>query len=71
MNPDRLFSMLVRMVMRKAVNKGLDAGIDRMTRGGGTGPQEGEASRPAPGQDRSRARQLKKSVRMARRMGRF
>ncbi|WP_371060335.1 hypothetical protein [Rhodosalinus sp. 5P4] len=71
MNPDRLFSMLVRMVMRKAVNKGLDAGIDKMSKGSGRGSEDSRAQRPAPRSDRKRAGHLKRSMRLARRIGRF
>lgn len=69
MNVDHMIRMVFRMFVRKAVNRGMNAGIDRVA-GGGKTPQTPE--------DKARARQAKKmgrranqAQRIARRMGRF
>lgn len=57
MNVHQLFDMITRMVLRKLVNKGIDAGIQRAT---GGGQQDKEAQRAI--------RRARRAVRMGNRL---
>ncbi|WP_273524259.1 hypothetical protein [Rhodosalinus sediminis] len=67
MNANRIVQMVLRQVMRRLIGRGINAGIDRATRG-----KRGDdaAQGPPPG-GRDRARKTKKALRLARRFGRF
>ena len=62
---DRMIQMIFNMVIRKVMNKGINAGVDRMTRGKGNPDQKQGQKPPQVGQD------MKKRANMARRLGRF
>ena len=72
MNANQLINMITRMFVRKAMNYGMKAGIDAISRQDSTGraqPQKDRKSAPAsPKIDRRQARQ---AMRMARKIGRF
>ncbi|MGP6086084.1 hypothetical protein [Antarctobacter jejuensis] len=57
MNGQQIINMILRTVMRKLINKGVDAGMNRM--GGGAQQQGREAQRAA--------RQARRAARMANR----
>jgi len=69
MNADRIISMVIRMVMRRVMRTGVDAGINavgkRMNRN-----KDPEKRGKAPDSSES-TRRAKKSIRLARRFGRF
>lgn len=69
MNADRIISMVVRMVMRRIMRSGVDAGIDalgrRMNRNKDP-ERQGKAPDTSEGTRRAR-----KTIRLARRFGRF
>lgn len=72
MNANQLINMAVRIVMRKLLHKGIDAGVDMASRRGhGADPE----ARPDDPQGRAQANETKKrlrqSMRVVRRMGRF
>ena len=69
MNIERLLSMFLRRGMRMVMNKGLNAGIDRMTRGqAGDEDPHAKARRTEANQ---MARKAKQGAKIARRMGRL
>lgn len=72
MNANRLFNMILHHVMRRLLGRGIDAGIERVTRGRGSGQvlPEGRGKAGGPG-DRKAARQRRQAMRVARRIGRF
>ena len=71
MNANRIFNMVLHQVMRRLIGRGVNAGIDRMTRGGARAEGEQDRSaRPRSGK-RQRAGSTKQAMRVARRMGRF
>lgn len=64
---DRIFNIILRQVIGRVVNKGVDAGIDRATRG-----RNGEVpNREQRGQARGAVRQARGAMRMFRRIGRM
>jgi len=72
MNAGNIVNMVVRIIMRRVIGKGINAGVDavgkRMSRGK---TDEGkEDDRPSPGA-KTTGKRMKQSMRMARRMGRF
>jgi hypothetical protein len=63
---DRIINMLISRVLGRLINRGVDAGIARVTRGSGrelTPEQEAQA--------RQTSRTAKQAIRVARRVGRF
>ncbi|TCP61987.1 hypothetical protein EV663_103174 [Rhodovulum bhavnagarense] len=69
MNATQLINMAVRIVMRKFLNKGIDAGIDMATRRRqDTDPAD---RRDAHAQAQDTKKRVKQSMRIARRIGRF
>jgi hypothetical protein len=46
MNANQIINMITRIIMRKAINKGIDVGLNRATRG-----RKQSQHPPAPGQD--------------------
>ena len=69
MKIERLLSMFLRRGMRMVMNKGLNAGIDRMTRGqAGDEDPHAKARRTEANQ---MARKAKQGAKIARRMGRL
>ncbi len=66
MNAERLIQMLFRRVLGRWMNRGIDAGINRMA--GGRGADKGGAQSPDARQTAKRAKQ---AARLTRRMGRF
>ncbi|MEX5729383.1 hypothetical protein Ga0609869_002736 [Rhodovulum iodosum] len=69
MNANRMINMAVRIVMRKLMNKGINAGVDLAARRGqGNDDPADPQKRAAAQQTAKRARQ---AMRVTRRMGRF
>jgi hypothetical protein len=63
---ERFFNMMIQQVVRQVVNRGMNAGIERMTRG------KGDAATPEQQAGaRQNADRVKGAVRMLRRFGRF
>ena len=79
MNANQLVNMFVRIVMRKFMNRGIDAGIDAYARREGKGARRDDGDdKPASAQERKRAqdaqamaRKAKQGARLIRRLGRF
>ncbi|MEL6204688.1 MAG: hypothetical protein AAFR47_05185 [Pseudomonadota bacterium] len=71
MNADQMINRLIRMFTRRAVNKGMRAGIDHVARGGqdpaDMTPEERKRARAM----RKQAQGARRAARMAKRMGRF
>ncbi|MBV2360753.1 hypothetical protein KUH32_13275 [Thalassococcus sp. CAU 1522] len=77
MNANQIINMVVRLVMRKLISKGVDAGMNRAFRGGGgqqsapdtdgLTPQERRQMR----QNNKQMRQAKQAAKVAGRMNRF
>lgn len=77
MNVNSLIDLVIRQVMRRAINKGLSAGIDvasrQMSRGKTPGDPEAGAP-PTRGQSpeaRNMARGVSQAARLTRKLGRF
>lgn len=68
MNAGNIVNMIIRLVMRRLIGKGINAGIDavgsRMSRG------KPDGASPAPGQGSAQARNLGKRARQAMRLAR-
>ena len=62
---DRLINMMIRRVIGRLINRGIDEGATRLTRGGPEATPEQQA------QARRNAGQAKQALRLARRVGRF
>lgn len=68
MNMNGLINRLIRQVLNRALYKGVDMGMDHMARGKNGGkPLSKEQQRAS----REMAQRTKKTMRMARRIGRF
>ena len=71
MNVDRLLHMVIGMVLRPLIQRGVNAGIDRVA-GGGKAPAEMTDDERQTAQSTKRtARQAQRAARMARRAGRL
>lgn len=66
MNANQLMNMIFRLFVRKAVSRGMDAGLDRMTRG-----REANANPQQQQKTKQQVRQARQAARMARRAGRM
>ncbi|MBF9061288.1 hypothetical protein HKCCSP123_19075 [Rhodobacterales bacterium HKCCSP123] len=62
---DRILNMMIRRIIGRMVNRGVDAGIERMTRG------RGEATPEQQTQTRQSVGRTRQAMRVARRIGRF
>lgn len=65
MNANQLINMVMRLFVRKALNRGIDAGIDHFAKRRGNGQGD------APQNSKAQAQQAKRAIRMARRAGRM
>ncbi len=71
MKAEQMLNRLINMVTRRAMNRGMRAGIDHMA-GGGKPPSEmTREEREQARALRKQAQGAKRAARMARRMGRF
>ncbi len=70
MNTGRLIQMAIRMVMRTVMRRGIGAGIDYATRRGGKTESSPEDKAQA-NQAGKLGKKARKSIRMARRIGRM
>lgn len=71
MNYSQIISMVMRMFVRKAVNHGMNAGINHFA-GGGKAPEEmSPEERERAKSARQTAKHGKTAMRMVRRIGRF
>lgn len=66
MNANQLINMIFRLFVRKAVSKGIDAGMNRMS-----GGRKANATPEQQGQTKQQVRQARQAARMARRAGRM
>ncbi|WP_170759523.1 hypothetical protein [Ruegeria lacuscaerulensis] len=74
MNANRIIDIIVRQVMRRLVNKGVDKGFDVASRMGGKSEQQtGKpgTGRPVQGNAGRSAQGMKQAQRMTRQMRRF
>ena len=67
MNASRLINMVLRIFMRKAVNKGIDMAANRGKSPAEMTPEEREQAQQA----KQTAKKARKLARLARRIGRF
>lgn len=71
MNTNQIIDMIMRLFVRKAVSKGMNAGINRIA-GGGKAPSEMTAKeRQAAKSGKQSAKRAKQGMKMARRIGRL
>ena len=71
MNGARIVQMLGRMVMRRLVRRGVDAGIDRAFGGRKTAADMTPAEPEQAQAGKQNARRAKKAMRASRRIGKF
>ena len=71
MNANQIINMITRMFVRKVVNTGLNAGIDRVS--GGGKPRDGmsDAERSQARKGKQAVRTARKAARVTRRIGKF
>lgn len=69
MNIDRLINMIIRRFARKAISKGIDAGIDRFSGQGAQGTNPHNKARTEA--SKQMARKAQKGARLVGRLGRF
>ena len=73
MNMNQIINMAMRIIMRRILGRGIDAGIKMATRRGGSerdqvlAPEERERAR----MDKTTARKARQAAKLTRRMGRF
>jgi hypothetical protein len=63
---DRILTMIFRRVFGQLMNRGIDAGVNRMSRGSAS-----EVTPAQQAQSRQTAQRTKQAMRLARRIGRF
>jgi hypothetical protein len=68
MNANQLINMVMRMFVNKLVNKGMDAGINAVSKRNGSNEQMSAEQKQSNGQN---AKLAKGAMRMMRRVGRF
>lgn len=70
MNLDQIFSMISRLVMRRAVNWGITKGIDTVAGKGKSAAQMTPEERHLAQKGREAAKMARKAARITRRLGR-
>ena len=68
MNANQLINMVMRIFVRKVLNKGINAGMDRMAGGGKPRTQMTEAERKQAQKGKRAAQTARKAARITRRM---
>ena len=68
MNANQLINMITRIFVRKVVNKGISAGIDRVSGGGKSRDDMTQAERQQARKGKQAAQTARKAARIARRM---
>ncbi|MDF0601367.1 hypothetical protein P1J78_11545 [Psychromarinibacter sp. C21-152] len=71
MNANQIVNMVMRLFFRKVLSRGIDAGMDRMSRSRKGAPEDPDAAREQSKAGRDTARRAKKAMRVGRRIGRF
>ncbi len=73
MNMNQIITMVIRIIMRKVLGRGIDAGINMATRRGGSEPDHNLApeDRASARMARKTARKARQAASLTRRMGRF
>ncbi|MGH1329300.1 MAG: hypothetical protein ACRBBK_00315 [Paracoccaceae bacterium] len=71
MNTNQLINMVVRMVLRPLINKGIKAGIDRASRGRAPADQTPEQKALHDQQSNETSKRARQAAKLGRRMGRF
>ncbi len=72
MNANQIVNMVMRLFVRKALSRGIDAGFDMMSkRRGAADPQDPDAARRQQAAGRENAKRAKDMMRLGRRIGRF
>jgi hypothetical protein len=67
---DRILNIILRRAVRRIVGKGVDAGVERATRGGASGARA-EPTRAQRDHVRKRQRSARQAMRLVRRFSRF
>lgn len=74
MNANRLINMAINMIIRRVMRTGMDAGIKAFQNRNGRDGQDMQGQNQPPIQSRQAAqnsRQMRKAMKMGKRMGRF
>lgn len=71
MSANQLINMALRILTRKAVNKGLNAGVKQMSKGNAAQGKLTPEERAARKQAQETAKRAKQAARLARRLGKF
>ncbi|WP_426372235.1 hypothetical protein [Aliiroseovarius sp. PTFE2010] len=66
-----MINMIVRMALRPLINRGINAGIDRMSKGKTDGTASPEAKQAQQAQAKEAAKRARQAARVTKRMGRF
>ncbi|CAM3101345.1 hypothetical protein PANO111632_03250 [Paracoccus nototheniae] len=67
MNMNMLFNMFTRIVMRRAMNWGINKGVGKMSRGKGKPPVAGQPGQRRPNQTADLAKKMRTLSRLTRR----
>ncbi|SDO68955.1 hypothetical protein SAMN05216196_10843 [Lutimaribacter pacificus] len=71
MNANQIFNMITRMFLRRVVNKGMNAGLSRMSGGGKPQDRTTGAEQSQARKGKQAVRTARKAARITRRMGKF
>jgi hypothetical protein len=71
MNVEQVINMIMRMFLRKVVNKGMDVGIDRFAGKGKTGDEMSPDEQQMAKQGKQAVRRARQAARVARRVGKL
>lgn len=71
MNANQIINIIMRMFIRKAVNKGMDAGINRLAGKGKSREEMSPEERRAARGGKQAARRARQAMKMSRRAGRM
>lgn len=69
---NQIINMVMRLFLRKAINRGIGAGVNMAARRGkGAKPSDPAAERQQTAQGKNMSKRAKQAMRVARRVGRF
>ena len=71
MNANQIFSMISRLVLRKLVHRGVDAGINRALGPGKPKQDQTPQERAQSARARETAKRARKAARVTRKLGKF
>ena len=71
MNMNQVVNMITRLVLRRAIKTGIDAGVNLAAKRRGGDPQNPEAAKHQGAQGKQTAKRARQAMRLSRRIGRF